>query len=213
MSVHRQEHMPGQLSDRHHIGSLLEFESLLIGKRGFVVNDEIRVEWAIHFLGPFILGRRFAGTRQPSIRTTTHSAHAARDLNDLGISARTALEVQLGCPRRQSRSRDDDPRDADEFVHGVRGEIAELQHVEAGANSDLNPGNGLCGVFCVFPFLVVRSAHTYEWEEDRARGFGGCTLKLCTGDERRALKSASFTYGGKSNARSVLNRVGQLIVI
>lgn len=72
----------------------------------------------------------------------------------------------------EHRRGDDDAWDADQLVHCVRGEIAELLEVEAGPDGDLHLGDGLRSGLRAF-LVAIR-----ERKEDSARGSCDCILKL-----------------------------------
>ena len=112
-----------------------------------------------------------APSRQAPVRPASEAPEPAWGIDDLGRATGTTLEVQLGGAGGEDRGGDDDAGYADEFVHGVCSEVAELLEVEAGLDEDLDIRYGFFGTVRV----------TGEGEEDRPCCSCGGSLKLRKG--------------------------------
>ena len=144
--------MAGQLSNRNHIGRLLELQRLVVRECRLCVYDEIGIHWTILLLA-FDFGC-IAHSRKTSVRAAAQASETTGRVDDLWCTACTTLQVELRRPCRQNRSRNNDAGNTDKLAHGIRGEVAELLEVQSRLDHDLYVLDGLRGGVIARPLPI-----------------------------------------------------------
>ena len=107
----------------------------MVGERRLGVDDQVRVKGTIFLLVLNLWCVTCA--RKPSIGASAQTTQTARWIDDLGRPTCSALEMQFRCTGGKYRRGHDNAWDADELIHSVRGEIAELLQVKSRLDENL----------------------------------------------------------------------------
>jgi hypothetical protein len=121
--------------------------------------------------------------------------------------------MQFGCACGQNRGGYDNARYADQLVHGVCSELAELEHIEPRTHGDLNVGDGVGSILGVLLSLRFGSTRANQREQNGTRCFCCGTLELGKSQYQTWRTHGKLAHQGQIVSRTVLNRVSQLVVV